>query len=157
MVFRQRSSFFKGRLLSKVVLRERLTPIKVVFFQRFPPSKVLLHRRSPSSFGSLFFGFSPECGIVAYLTFLFFVICVFELVYLIDLHYFSLWAGPPQWPFLRWISQQYCWRGRHQRGPKILNICHTKSYRTKNWGRILPGIIRSRLATSYDVWRRRAA
>ena len=46
-------------------------------------------------------------------------------------------------------------------GPKILNICRTESYRTKNWGRILPGIywchqeqssyVVRRLATSRGV------
>ena len=39
-----------------------------------------------------------------------------------------------------WISRQYCWRGWRQRGLKILNICRTESYRTKNWSRISPGI-----------------
>ena len=62
-----------------------------------------------------------------------FVICVFQLVYLNDLHYFSLW------PLLRWINRWYCRTGWRQRGPKILNICRTESYRTKNRGRILPG------------------
>ena len=58
---------------------------------------------------------------------------VSELVYLNGLNYFSLWSGPPQWPLLRGISWRYCRRGWLQRGPKILNICRTESYRTKNW------------------------
>ena len=88
-----------------------------------------------------------------------FVICVFELVYLNDLHYFSLWAGPPQWPLLRWISRWYCQRGWRQRGPKILNICCTESYHTKNWGRMPPGIYwcyQEYCHTSYDAWQHRA-
>ena len=69
------------------------------------------------------------------------VICVFELVYLNDLDYFSLRAGPPLWPLLQWISRWYCRRAWRQMGPNILNICHTESCRTENWGRISPGVV----------------
>ena len=59
----------KGHLPSKVVFRQRSPsvsdrlPSKVVFHQRPPSIKGLLPWKVVFSFGSLSFGFSPECGI----------------------------------------------------------------------------------------------
>ena len=130
---RQRSSWVKGRLTSKVVFRQRSSSVKSRL-----PSKVVFHRRSSSSFGSFsFLGFSPECGIAklslsfvssCWSTKMSSIIFHFELVHLNDLFYDE------------YLSRRYWRRDRCQRCPKILNICRTESYCTKIWGRISPGI-----------------
>ena len=47
---------------------------------------------------------------------------------------------PPQWPPLCWIGRPYHQRAQSRRGPKIANFCRTEGCRTKNWGRISPGL-----------------
>ena len=117
--FLQRSTFIESHLLSKVIFHLRSSSIegRLPLLGHFHFLVVVWHS-------------SPQP----------FIICVFELVYLNDLHYFSLRAGPPLWLLLWWISRWYFRRGWCRRGPKILNICRTESYHTKNWVRISPGI-----------------
>ena len=142
VVFSQRSSPVKGRLLSNVVFRQRSSsakgrlPSKVSFIRGRHQSKVVFHQSSSSIEGRLpllgHFHFWVLVLSVALLNSAFCYLC----------HYFSLRAGTLQWSLMWWISRRYCQRGRCQRGPKILNICRTESYFTKNWGRISPEIYR---------------
>ena len=124
-----RSSSVKGRLLSKVIFCQRLSSVKsrllpkVVFCQSCLPLKVVFHQGRLPLLGH--FHFWALVLSVAKLSLAFQYLCL------------PKW---PRWPLLRWISRWYCRRGWRQRGPKILNICRTESYRTKIWGRISPGI-----------------
>ena len=90
VIFHLRLSSNKGLLPSKVVIHQRLSSIKGHL-----PLKIVFFFWVIFIFGFLFWVW--HCSAQP------FVICFFEFVHLNDLHYFSLWAGPPRWPFLRWI------------------------------------------------------
>ena len=89
VILRQRSSFVKGLLRSKVVFHQSSSSVKGHLY--FIPSNLISFFKS----NSIQFNLMYQVWHSSAQPFIFFL---FELVDLNDLHYLSLRAGPRQWP-----------------------------------------------------------